>query len=63
MAEHQQMTIKIDKKGKMKIETEGFTGAACSTEIGKFVAGKVSNDVKKPEYFETETENTIKQGL
>lgn len=51
-ANEETITIIIGKDGKQRVEAEGFKGEACSTEIGKLLAGKVVSDTKKPAFYE-----------
>lgn len=55
--------IVIKKDGTMKVESSGFSGPVCSKEIAKFIAGKVIDDTKKPEFYETSEEAQVKLSL
>ena len=46
------LQVIIGKDGTMRIESSGFNGSVCSKEIAKFISGKVTDDVKKPEFYE-----------
>lgn len=58
-ANEETITIIIGKDGKQRVEAEGFHGEACSTEIGKMLAGKVIADKKKPAFYEKAEKVTV----
>ena len=48
-----EMTVTIDKDGKVSIDTKGFVGTDCDTETRKMVdeLGSVISKDRKPEYY------------
>lgn len=49
------MTVILDGKGNIEVETKGFVGKACDATVDKImvaVGGQVVKDVKKPEYYD-----------
>lgn len=51
--------IKYDQTGAMEMDGQGFKGAACETATKKFLSARanatVTDDKKKPEYFQANT--------
>ncbi len=47
--------VRISKNGEIKMEAQGFTGSACLETTAKYLSGlgKVTEQKKKPEYYET----------
>ena len=49
-----EIIITIDHKtGEQTVEGEHFEGSTCSVEIQKFLAGSITADKKKPEFYKT----------
>jgi hypothetical protein len=57
-----QIIVDIDKKGNVKIEAEGYTGASCktATEFLEKALGKKKKEELKSEYF---LEETVKNNI
>jgi hypothetical protein len=52
--------ITVDPKGNSRVETKGFTGAACK-EAGRFIEqalGKTTGETLTGEYYRAEQEQT-----
>ena len=49
----QLVTVKIDQKGEVNVDTEGFHGKGCDAVHAGFAAahGGVESSVKKPEFY------------
>jgi len=51
------VVITISPAGEKKVEAVGYSGASCETATKPFCKGRVLQEVKKPEYYETERGN------
>lgn len=57
------VNVDIDSEGNMSVDIIGGIDGSCKAIADAFkTMGKVTKDVKKPEYYKTPNQNTIKTG-